>query len=379
MARQRFPRLGRQARGQGTDAVARTEPHRRRPRARREVPAARHGQLPASRCRRAGRAGAGDGERRPQRHDQLHRQCRQAGTRGERHDQGDLARRRSRRPNVAIDATVNDYVSAPAVSGRVRAATVTSGKTVVRDIDVTLTRDGSWTGFDGGATVSDIPARASGRVQVASGRTVIELASGPGDGARLGGKAGARLQDRDRRRHDDARQSRDRRRRRHRRGVGHGRLARSTSTRRCRRCRPRSPTHFAPGLDAAGHHFRHGQGDRRRRPTRRSAIRSTGRARRRRRRALPAFGAMSVTSSGDFAGGRLTFQANAADGSGLGLRGGGTVDTGLARAVARFLGRRAVLVPGAAARGVGPVADRQRRTSICRCAAPPVRPPSAGR
>ena len=45
--------------------------------------------------------------------------------------------------NVAIDATVNDYVSAPAVSGRVRAATVTSGKTVVRDIDVTLTRDGS--------------------------------------------------------------------------------------------------------------------------------------------------------------------------------------------------------------------------------------------
>ena len=41
-----------------------------------------------------------------------------------------------------------------------------------------MTRDGPWTRFDGGATVTDIPARASGRVQVANGRTVIELASG---------------------------------------------------------------------------------------------------------------------------------------------------------------------------------------------------------
>ena len=37
---------------------------------------------------------------------------------------------------------------------------------------------------------------------------------------------------------------------------------------------------------------------------------------------------MSVTSSGDFAGGKLTFKANVGDGSGLGMKGGGTVDTG---------------------------------------------------
>ena len=141
-----------------------------------------------------------------------------------RDDQGDLARRHHGASNVAIDATVNDYLSAPAVSGRVRAATVTSGKTVVRDIDVTLTRDGAWTGFDGGATVSDIPARAAGRVQVANGRTVIELASGQATVRGLQARLARASEDRDRGRHDDARQGRARRRRRHRGGVGNGRL-----------------------------------------------------------------------------------------------------------------------------------------------------------
>ena len=80
--------------------------------------------------------------------------------------------------NVAIDATVSDYVSAPTVAGRVQAATVTSGKTVISGVDVTLTQQAGWTGFDGGATVADIPARAAGRVQVANGKTVVELSSG---------------------------------------------------------------------------------------------------------------------------------------------------------------------------------------------------------
>src|SRR5690606_28899024 len=60
--------------------------------------------------------------------------------------------------NVVINADVLDYIAAPAVSGRVRADSVTSGTTVAQAIDVTLTRDGVWTGFDGGATVANIPA-----------------------------------------------------------------------------------------------------------------------------------------------------------------------------------------------------------------------------
>jgi translocation and assembly module TamB len=228
--------------------------------------------------------------------------------------------------NVAITATVNDYVSAPTVSGRVQAATVTSGKTVVRDIDVTLTRDGAWTGFDGGATVSDIPARASGRVQAAGGRTVIELATGQATVRGLQAKL--------------ARASRveiaggtttldnvavD---------VGGGNVVISGTAgtnlnlNATLTAVPASVANsFAPGLDAAG--------------TISGTAKVTGAA------ANPAvgysidwkgaqtaqtrsagFGAFSVTSSGDFSGGRLQFQANAAGGAGLGLRGGGTVDTG---------------------------------------------------
>jgi translocation and assembly module TamB len=227
--------------------------------------------------------------------------------------------------SVAIDATVSDYVSAPTVSGRVRAGTVTSGATVVRDIDVMLTRQEGWTGFDGGATVSDIPARASGRVQVADGRTVIELASGQATVRGLEAKL--------------ARASRveiaagtatldnvaiD---------VGGGTAVVSGTAGTALNLNatlaavPASVANrFAPGLDAAGAIS--------------GTVRVTGAA------ANPAvgysidwrgaqtaqtraagFGGLSITSSGDFAGGRLTFQANAAGGSGLSLRGGGSVDT----------------------------------------------------
>ncbi|TIW18256.1 MAG: hypothetical protein E5V63_34910, partial [Mesorhizobium sp.] len=55
---------------------------------------------------------------------------------------------------------------------------VTSGGTVVSGINVDLKRDGDWTGFSGGATVKDIPAKAAGRVRVANGTTTIELTSG---------------------------------------------------------------------------------------------------------------------------------------------------------------------------------------------------------
>ncbi|MHA6645903.1 translocation/assembly module TamB domain-containing protein [Mesorhizobium sp. A623] len=80
--------------------------------------------------------------------------------------------------NVSINALVADYLKAPAISGKIRADGVNSGGTVISGIAVDLKRDGEWTGFSGRATVKDIPAKAAGRVKVADGKTVIELASG---------------------------------------------------------------------------------------------------------------------------------------------------------------------------------------------------------
>ncbi|MER9363854.1 translocation/assembly module TamB domain-containing protein [Mesorhizobium sp. M0500] len=79
---------------------------------------------------------------------------------------------------IAVNALVANYLKAPAIAGKIKADTITSGTTVISGIDVDLKRDGDWTGFSGGATVAGIPASASGRVRVANGTTSIELASG---------------------------------------------------------------------------------------------------------------------------------------------------------------------------------------------------------
>ena len=92
---------------------------------------------------------------------------RQAGAHARRNDRRDLARRHLRR-RTSPSALWSPTISAP---GDLREESAPRpsrpATTVVRDIDVTLTRDGDWTGFDGGATVSDIPAKAAGRLQVA--------------------------------------------------------------------------------------------------------------------------------------------------------------------------------------------------------------------
>ncbi len=80
--------------------------------------------------------------------------------------------------NVSVNALVADYLKAPAISGTVKADGVNSGGTVVSGIAIDLKRDGEWTGISGGATVKDIPASAAGRVKVADGTTTVELASG---------------------------------------------------------------------------------------------------------------------------------------------------------------------------------------------------------
>ncbi|TIN33264.1 MAG: translocation/assembly module TamB, partial [Mesorhizobium sp.] len=226
---------------------------------------------------------------------------------------------------VTIDASIGNYLAAPVISGKIRADSVTSGGTVIRGIDVDLTRDGDWTGFSGGATVKDIPAEAAGRVRVANGTTTVELASGQatmrgvkaaiaqtstitiangttsldrlalnlgGGTATVSGKVGEALN-------------------------LNATLARVPMS---------LANSFSPGLDAAG--------------TISGTVKVTGAP------ANPAvafkvdaagvqtsqtrgagFGGMGVSSSGTFSGNRLSFEANMSDAAGLGLKGGGTMTT----------------------------------------------------
>lgn len=226
---------------------------------------------------------------------------------------------------VSIDALIANYLAAPVISGKVRADTVTSGTTIIRGIDVDLTRDGDWTGFSGGATVKDIPAKATGRVKVANGTTTIELASGQatvqgikaaisqastvtiangttainklvldlgGGAATVSGKVGQALD-------------------------LNATLARVPAS---------LANSFSPGLDAAGLIS--------------GTVKVTGVA------ASPVvafnidaagvqtsqtrgagLGGVNISSTGTFGGNKLTFDANLSDGAGLGLKGGGTVTT----------------------------------------------------
>ena len=86
---------------------------------------------------------------------------------------GDLAAK-----TIAVNALVANYLKGPAISGTIKADTVTSGTTVISGIGVDLKRDGEWTNFTGGATIAGIPATAAGRVKIADGTTSVEIASG---------------------------------------------------------------------------------------------------------------------------------------------------------------------------------------------------------
>ncbi|MEW6632374.1 MAG: translocation/assembly module TamB domain-containing protein [Pseudomonadota bacterium] len=233
---------------------------------------------------------------------------------------GDLSAR-----NIAVDAQIANYMAAPVIAGTVRAESVTSGGTAITGIDVDLKRDGDWTGFSGGATVKNIPAKAAGRVKVANGTTTIELASGEatvqgikaaiaqastvtiangattldklvlnlgGGTATVTGKVGQTLDI-------------------------NANLAKVPVS---------LANSFSPGLDAAGSIS--------------GTVKVTGAP------ASPSvnfnvdasgvqtsqtrgagLGGVNVSSSGTFAGNKLTFDANISDGTGLGLKGGGSVTT----------------------------------------------------
>ncbi|ODT05444.1 MAG: hypothetical protein ABS58_15645 [Mesorhizobium sp. SCN 65-20] len=233
---------------------------------------------------------------------------------------GDLAAN-----SVAVSADVLNYLKAPAISGTVKAKSVTSGKTVISGIDVALKRDGEWTGFSGVATVADIPAKAAGRLKLAGGKTTIELASGEatvrgiraaiarpttvsiaggtttldrlalnlgGGTATVSGTAGSAL---------DL-------------NVALADVPASLANT------------FSPGLGAAGSisgtvKVTGAAAN----PTVGYDLRVAGAATSQTQSA--GFGVMNIGSTGTFAGGRLTFQSTIGDASGLALRGGGTVVT----------------------------------------------------
>ena len=233
---------------------------------------------------------------------------------------GDLAVR-----NASVDALVADYAGTPAISGTVRAEGVTSGGTAITGIAVDLKRDGEWTAFSGGATVKDIPAKAAGRVKVAAGATTVELRSGEatfhGVKAAIARPSTIAVSDGVTRLDKLAI------------GIGGGTATVSgTAGERLDLAValagvPISVANaFAPGLDAGG--------------TVSGTVKVSGPA------SAPTvaydiagsgvqvaqtrgagFGAMGVKSSGSFAGNRLTFEANASEGSGLALKAGGTVTT----------------------------------------------------
>ncbi|MFI0843318.1 translocation/assembly module TamB domain-containing protein [Mesorhizobium sp. IMUNJ 23232] len=227
---------------------------------------------------------------------------------------------------VAVDALITDYMVSPGVSGTVKAQEVRAGTTAVRGIDLKLSREEAWTRFSGGASVNDIPLKAAGRVKVENGTTTVELASAEatmrgikaalarastisiaggqtklgnlalnvgGGSVTVSGSAGSVL---------DV-------------NVAIARLPASVVNA------------FAPGLDTGG--------------TISGTVKATGAA------ANPAvaytldwtgaqtsqtrgagLGGMTIRSTGNFASQRLTFQANMSEGSGLALKGGGTVAMG---------------------------------------------------
>ncbi|MBZ9675799.1 translocation/assembly module TamB domain-containing protein [Mesorhizobium sp. ES1-1] len=226
---------------------------------------------------------------------------------------------------VSIDALIANYLAAPVISGKIRADTVTSGGTVINGIDVDLKRDGDWTGFSGGATVKGIPAKAAGRVKVVNGTTTIELVSGQatvqgikaaiaqastvtiangsttlerlvlnlgGGTATVTGKIGTTLDI-------------------------NATLARVPMS---------LANSFSPGLDAAGSIS--GTAKVTGTPASPSVafkLDASGVQTSQTRGA--GISAVSVSSSGSFAGNKLTFDATVSGGGGLGLKGGGTVTT----------------------------------------------------
>lgn len=226
---------------------------------------------------------------------------------------------------VKVTANVENYNAAPAVAGRIQAQGVNAGTTAITGIDVSLTRDGVWTGFDGKATVNAIPAQAKGRAKYENGAATVELASGSAtvQGVLASIAAPSTIINANGVTRLDRLVL----------AVGGGR-ATVTGTAAAQLAInaelasiPVSlANNFVPGLGADGTV----SGTVRvtgaaANPSIAYDIRATGAQTAQTRGA--GFGAMSVESTGTFANGTLSFNATAGEGGGLAMRGGGTVQT----------------------------------------------------
>jgi translocation and assembly module TamB len=77
---------------------------------------------------------------------------------------------------VAVSASAQNYIEAPVVAGIVSADRIGAGGADIADAQVTLSRDGAWTAFEGSAVANGTPASATGRVKVENGDVTLELA-----------------------------------------------------------------------------------------------------------------------------------------------------------------------------------------------------------
>jgi len=237
-----------------------------------------------------------------------------------------LRRAESAVSDASIQAVVSNYLAAPAVSGTVKAGRVTYGKTVLTGVDVALSRDGSWTRFAAGVALNGEPVKADGRVRSEAGTTTVELSSASASFQGIAGKlsrattiviAGGRVN------LDNAAI-----------GVGGGTATVSGAAGETLNLTvvlsavPASLANtFSPGLSATGSIS--------------GTVKVTGAAAspsigytidwsgaRTAQTAAAGFDAMTIRSSGTYAGNVLKFDANVGDGSGLTMKGGGTVGLG---------------------------------------------------
>jgi translocation and assembly module TamB len=226
---------------------------------------------------------------------------------------------------VSVKASVRNYLVSPAVSGKVTAGSVKSGTTEILGLDLTLGRDGDWTSFNGGATVAGIPAKAVGRARFVDGATTVELASGEaivrGLKATLARPSKVTVK--------GGETSLDRLAF----SLGGGRVEVTGSAGASLNLDVQVASmpatvvdSFSPGLGATG--------------TISGTARVTGapsnptvgytidwRSAQTSQTRSAGFGPITVASTGTLANGRLKLTANAGDGSGLGLKGGGEVVT----------------------------------------------------
>lgn len=240
--------------------------------------------------------------------------------------------------DIAIDARITNYVAAPAISGKVTAGRINSGATMVEGVNLALGTDGPWTAFNLSARFDGNPASASGGVMMQEGLVTVELDNA--EGAYQATKATLAAPTSIVVREGTAQFN----------GltltVNGGRIAVSGSAGETLNINanvsglPLSTVNaFAPGLDAAGTANASisvtGAADN---PGIRYSADLSGLAVAQTRSA--GLGAMTVSSSGTFSGGRLQFNATASEGSGFSLNGGGSVATQGNRALGlRFSGR----------------------------------------